>query len=69
MLNLLAALSTIAIASIEKTSSSKSFKSTFIKYIHTAESVHTGRIVSVKDIEEAVVKVGFDVIPKHHFPL
>jgi amino acid transporter len=25
--------------------------------------------VSVKDIEDALVKVGFDVIPKHHFPL
>ena len=32
-------------------------------------TVHTTQIVSVKDIEDAVIKVGFHAIPKHHFPL
>lgn len=32
-------------------------------------TVHTTQIVSVKDIEDAVIRVGFHAIPKHHFPL
>lgn len=32
-------------------------------------TVHTTQIVAIKDIENAVIKVGFHAIPKHHFPL
>jgi len=32
-------------------------------------TVHTTQLVSIKDIEDAVIKVGFHTIPKHHFPL
>lgn len=32
-------------------------------------TVHTTQIVSVKEIEDAVIKVGYHAIPKHHFAL
>jgi len=32
-------------------------------------TVHTSKIVSVKEIEDAVKAIGFHAIPKHDFPI